>query len=271
MAGFQMVKPSAVQVIAAEVVASRRVSRSIVRVTVGGEGIEHFSPMGFDQWFRLFLPRDEQESLRLPTATSGLWYVQYLATPKARRPWVRNYTVRDARPADREIDIDFVAHEDGGPASAFALGASAGHPVGILDQGVGYNPRVPHDWTLVVADETGLPAVAGICASLPDDARGLAIVELPHAADIQDFSVPVGVEIRWAARDEHGAAPHAIPGRLALDVLKRADLPSGEVYAYVVGESSLVTGARRHLVNERGVPKANVDFIGYWRHGRAAA
>ncbi|MNW69492.1 Siderophore-interacting protein [compost metagenome] len=62
-----------------------------------------------------------------------------------------------------------------------------------------------------------------------------------------------------------------VPGRLALDVLKRADLPSGDVYAYVVGESSLVTGARRHLVNDRGVPKAHVDFIGYWRHGRAAA
>ena len=28
---------------------------------------------------------------------------------------------------------------------------------------------------------------------------------------------------------------------------------------------SLATGTRRHLVNERGVPKANITFCGYWK------
>mgnify|MGYP001507664586 FL=1 len=171
------VKPQDAHVVTLSVVGRERVSPNVVRVTLGGDELDLFTPLGFDQWFRLFLPREDQDALRLPTRASGLWYVQYLATPKARRPWVRNYTVRAVRPGLRELDVDFVVHGDAGPASSFALSAEPGDRVGLLDQGIGYHPRVPHDWTLLVADETGLPAVAGICESLPDDARGLAVVE----------------------------------------------------------------------------------------------
>ena len=277
MANFQTVRPADAHVLTLDVVGTKRVSPNVVRVTLGGEGMDHFTPMGYDQWFRLFLSRPDQDVLRLPTRSSGLWYVQYLATPRAKRPYVRNYTVRAVRADLRELDVDFVVHGDEGPASRFALTAEPGDRVGLLDQGVGYNPRVEHDWTLVVADETGLPAVAGICESLPDDARGLAVVEIPDAGDVQDFRVPDGVELRWVVRGDDAAvgtadaAHHALPGRLALDAVLGADLPAGPVYAYAVGESSLATGVRRHLVNDRGVPKTHVDFVGYWRHGHAAS
>jgi len=277
VANFQTVRPADAHVLTLDVVGTKRVSPNVVRVTLGGEGMDHFTPMGYDQWFRLFLSRPDQDVLRLPTRSSGLWYVQYLATPRAKRPYVRNYTVRAVRADLRELDVDFVVHGDEGPASRFALTAEPGERVGLLDQGVGYNPRVEHDWTLVVADETGLPAVAGICESLPDDARGLAVVEIPDAGDVQDFRVPDGVELRWVVRGDDAAAGtadaahHALPGRLALDTVLGADLPAGPVYAYAVGESSLATGVRRHLVNDRGVPKTHVDFVGYWRHGHAAS
>ncbi|MCB7137983.1 siderophore-interacting protein [Cellulosimicrobium marinum] len=267
MANYKMVKPTDAHVLTLDVVRTERVSPNVVRVTLGGEGMAHFTPMGFDQWFRLFLTRPDQDALRLPTRSSGMWYVQYLATPKAQRPHVRSYTVRAVRPVQGELDVDFVVHGDEGPASRFALTAEPGERVGLLDQGIAYNPRVAHDWTLVVADETGMPAVAGICASLPDDARGLAIVEIPDAADAQDFRVPAGVELRWVVRGDH----HAPPGRLALETVEKADLPSEPVYAYAVGESTLATGVRRHLVNDRGVPKTHIDFVGYWRHGHAAS
>lgn len=272
---FRVRKPVDPHVTVAEVVRTKQVSPHMVRVTLGGLG--RFTPVGHDQWFRLFLPRPGQDALRLPTRTSEWgWYLQYLATPRAQRPWVRSYTVRAARPDLHEIDVDFVLHADDdghtGPASAFAMTARAGDRVGILDQGTGYNPRHEHDWTLLVGDETALPAVAGVCESLPDDARGLAIVEVPTADDRQEFRVPAGVELRWVARDElPGAGGHDVPGRAALAVLRDVDLPEGVAYALAAGESGLATGVRRHLVNERGVPKAHVDFVGYWRHGRAAA
>jgi NADPH-dependent ferric siderophore reductase len=27
---------------------------------------------------------------------------------------------------------------------------------------------------------------------------------------------------------------------------------------------------RRHLTGDRGIPKADIAFIGYWRHGRSS-
>lgn len=269
-------------VVMAEVVNTKRVTPSMMRVTLGGAELAQFTPVGYDQWFRLFLPRVGQDMLRLPTRTSGLWYAEYLTTPKARRPWVRNYTVRAARPDLNEIDVDFVLHagadeapgdtaEHGsGPGAGFAQAADRGMQVGILDQGAAYNPRHPHDWTLLVTDESGLPAVAGICESLPDDASGLAVIEVPTAADKQQFRAPSGVELRWVVRSDDD--PHAVPGQVALAELRGLDLTGlgTEVYAFTVGESALATGARRHLVNECGVPKTHVDFVGYWRHGRSS-
>ncbi|GGQ49415.1 siderophore-interacting protein [Couchioplanes azureus] len=264
--GYKPRKPVDPRVLLVEVLRTERVSPNVIRVTVGAEG---FTPQGYDQWFRLFLPRQGQDHLRLPTRTSSLWYAQYLATPKAQRPWVRTYTARAVRPETGELDIDFVVHmePDGtsGPAATFARTARPGARVGVLDQGVAYHPRHPHAWTLLVTDETGMPAVAGICASLPDDAQGVAIVEIPAEADRQDFRVPAGVDLRWVVRgpDEH------VPGRAALAALRAADLPATPVYAFLAGESSLATGARRHLVEDRKVPRQHVDFIGYWRHGHA--
>ncbi|GAA4701028.1 NADPH-dependent ferric siderophore reductase, contains FAD-binding and SIP domains [Promicromonospora umidemergens] len=277
-------------VVMADVVNTKRVTPNMMRVTLGGDELAQLTPVGYDQWFRLFLPRAGQDMLRLPTRTSGLWYAEYLTTPKARRPWVRNYTVRAARPDLNEIDVDFVLHagpddapgdtaEHGpggasthgsGPGAGFAQAAEPGLRVGILDQGISYDPRHAHDWTLLVADESGLPAVAGICESLPEDARGIAVIEVPTAGDKQEFRAPSGVELRWVVRSD--GDPHAVPGQAALAELRGLDLAGlgTEVYAFTVGESSLATGARRYLVNECGVPKAYVDFVGYWRHGRSA-
>ncbi|MFY1637083.1 siderophore-interacting protein [Solwaraspora sp. WMMB335] len=273
MANYKMRKPVDPHVLMVEVVGTKRISPHVIRMTVGGDGLTQFTPLGFDQWMRLFLARDGQEGLRLPTRSSNLWYAQYLATPRVKRPHVRSYTVRAFRADLREMDIDFVVHADAdgtsGPAAMFATSARPGDQVGILDQGVGFNPRHEHDWTLLVADETGLPAVAGICQALPAGARGLAIVEIPAASDRQDFPVPPGIQLIWVDR-EGTSKPDEVPGRLALDALRAAQLPDGTVYGYLVGESALATGARRYLVTERGIPKNHVDFVGYWRHGHAA-
>ncbi|MFD8565909.1 SIP domain-containing protein [Streptomyces sp. NPDC059639] len=42
-------------------------------------------------------------------------------------------------------------------------------------------------------------------------------------------------------------------------------LPEGPLYVWVVGESGLVTGLRRHWVTQ-GAPKDHIKFYGYWKH-----
>nr|MDT0666296.1 SIP domain-containing protein [Micromonospora sp. DSM 115978] len=83
----------------------------------------------------------------------------------------------------------------------------------------------------------------------------------------QEISVPSGVRVHWLSRDD----PDARPGELAPATATAAELPQqgSDTYAFVVGESSMVTSLRRHLVDERAVPKENIAFGGYWRYGTA--
>lgn len=42
-----------------------------------------------------------------------------------------------------------------------------------------------------------------------------------------------------------------------------------DLYAWIAGESAMVTGLRRHLVKEMGIDRRQVCFMGYWRRGVA--
>ena len=42
-----------------------------------------------------------------------------------------------------------------------------------------------------------------------------------------------------------------------------------DTYAWIAGESWLVKALRRSLVNELGLERAQVAFMGYWREGVA--
>lgn len=251
--------------VTAEVVRTERVTPHMVRVTLGGGDLERFEFKGFDQWFRLAIPVSDASSLdRMPDRFGLGGYVKYLTLPKDTRPVVRNYTVRAHRADPAEIDVDFVVHGTDGVAAPWAVRANPGDRVAFIDQGCGFQP-VACDWTLLVADESGLPAVAGVLRDLPRHTLGHAIIELFDEADRQQLGEPDGVTVHWVTR-----VPDAAPGSSALPALRDLEFPVGSVYAFAVGESAVATGARRHLVAERGVPKSSVTFSGYWKVGRVA-
>jgi len=272
----RLVKPETQGLVHLTVLRTERLAPHWMRVTLGGGEIDRFRPMGYDQWFRLFLPLGGDECLVcLPAKANKMFgYLQYLRIPVGVRPVMRNYTVRAFRPAtastDAEIDVDFVLHgsaADGtaGPASRWAESCRAGESVVVIDEGLTFNPDRGTDRVVLVADETGLPATAGICASLPSHATGLALVEVGAADDALDFPHPAGVSVRPIVRG------HDVrPGTLALQTLRDATLPDAPFHAYVVGEQALATEGRRHLVGERGVSKDLVSFCGYWRVGAAS-
>lgn len=244
----------------ANVARSERVTPHMVRVTLTGDDLRRFDYRGFDQWFRLAVPVDDHARFdNLPDKFDTRSYLRYLVLPRSTRPVIRNYTVRAFRPADLELDIDFVCHGTAGVAGPWAESVEPGTEVAFIDQGCGWAP-VPADWSLLVADESGLPAVLGILRDMPRDAVGHAIVELIDAADAQDVDAPAGMTLHWVSRAEGGTA---------LDRLRSLDWPTGTPYAFAVGESKIATGARRYLVGERGVPKENVTFCGYWKAGKA--
>ena len=247
-------------------------SPNFVRVTFDDLDADHFEFIGYDQWFRLILPLEGQERPVFPQPEPGgrLWEAYY-AMPDEVRPIVRNYTVRRGWPDRNAIEVDFVVHGDDGPATRWARRVEPGAVVGIIDQGAMFEPRGDADWFLSVADETGLPAVAGIIETMPADARHMAFVETPSAADRQPLAVPNG-SIQWFHRDEPGSAGHvaAVDSERLQKAVESAVFPEGRVQVFIAGESSMVRAVRRHLVSVRGVPKEWVTFCGYWKHPQTA-
>lgn len=259
----KFIKPATCAFLTPEVVAAKRISPSFVRVTIGGPALREFRPMGFDQWFRLFLPNNGV--LRLPTTTKNLW-AQYMNMSPDTQPLVRNYTVREYRTEGLfsdgpELDVDFVRHADAngelGPAAAWADSARPGDELAILDEGIIYQPPRNASWQLLAGDETALPAILGILRDAPRDLRAQVFLEIPEHDDTQETYAPEGVTITWLPRDEKAPT--------ALEAVQNAELPQGQGYAFLAGGQQLVTELRRHLVHDRGFGKRSVTFTGYWR------
>ncbi|MGB4136838.1 MAG: siderophore-interacting protein, partial [Microbacterium sp.] len=205
MSYSKMVKPESAELLRLTVLRSERLSRGWIRVTFGDGDIDRFRPMGYDQWFRLFLPVSGEAALqRVPAKANGmLGYLAFLRIPDGERPVMRNYTVREFRPSTpergAELDVDFVLHGSAaagtaGPASRWAELCRPGEHVLVLDEGLTFNPERGTDRVVLVGDETALPAIAGICASLPATASGVAIVEVPTQEDAREFAHPTGVD-----------------------------------------------------------------------------
>ncbi|MBE1492951.1 NADPH-dependent ferric siderophore reductase [Amycolatopsis lexingtonensis] len=257
-------RPKTRRMLTLEVRANTAPSPSFRTITLGGPDLADLEPAGHDQAVRLFFPRAGQDRLRMPTPDNEGWMAEVLMLPKSRRPWVRNYTIRRARPG--EIDIEFALHDGDAPAASWARRARPGDPAGVFDLGVSYLPPPGVPWQLLAGDESAVPAILAILDHAPAGLVAEVFLEVPSAADVREVEVPAGVRVRWLPR----ARAEDRPGELALSALVAADLPPGPAYAWVAGEAALATGARRHLVRERGWAKGDIAFLGYWRQGRAA-
>jgi NADPH-dependent ferric siderophore reductase len=260
-----------------QVVRTRRLGPSLVRITFAGADLVAFASHGRDQSLSLFLPHPGQTEPAVPYELGDGWWQGWRELPDDERAVMRSYTLRALRPDARgrtsEIDIDFVLHGvepdaevPAGPASRWASGAAAGDRVVLLGPAVEDNRairfRPPADTDLVVlwADETALPAASAILESLPPGTRARAWLEVQHAEDIQDLFVTAEAEITWLVRDD--GSP------MAVDAVRAAELPPAEnPYAWIAGESGCVKEMRRHLVRERGIDRRRVTFVGYWRRG----
>ncbi|KOV59251.1 siderophore-interacting protein [Streptomyces sp. MMG1121] len=256
-----------------QVVRTRRLGPSLVRVTFGGSDLCEFQSLGRDQSLSLFLPHPGQSEPAVPLELGDGWWQGWRELPDDVRAVMRSYTLRALRRDPDEIDIDFALHglEPGtgtpaGPASRWAARATAGDRVLVLGPALADNRairfRPPEDTTLVVVwgDETAVPAATAILESLPAGTRARAWLEVPHAGDIQDVRTEADAEITWLVR--HDGSP------MAVDAVRAARLPLCErPYVWIAGESGQVKALRRHFVGERGVDRRRVTFVGYWRQG----
>ncbi|MEH0934820.1 siderophore-interacting protein [Micromonospora psammae] len=252
----------------ARVLAARRIGASLIRVTFGGEELADFAGGGRDQSVSLFLPHPGQPEPVLPLDAGEDWYAHWRAADPAVRAVMRSYTISGQRPERSEVDIDFVHHGETGPASRWAGRARPGDRVVLLgpavadNRSVCFRPPPGTEHVLLAADETALPAAAGILAWLPAGTTVRAWLEVPSAADIRELPTRASAELRWLVR---GSTPPG--GGPLVEAVRAARLPAGIPYAWIAGESATVRAVRRHLVAERGLDRRRVTFAGYWRRG----
>ncbi|MFE6979681.1 siderophore-interacting protein [Streptomyces griseus] len=248
------------------VTGAERITPRTARVTFTGDALPGLLEDRPDQQMKLCLPR-EGRSVRegmLPERDAddpyGMrWYEAFLAIPEAERPWLRGFTVRSYDRERNLMAVDFVLHGEDGPASRWGAAARAGDVLGMVGPSSLYARPLPAARRMLLAgDESALPAIATVLEALPAGTEAVVYAEVADAAEERELpSAAGGAEVRWVHRDRGGSLVDAVRDA-------GADL-DGVDAAWVAGEASAVRALRRHLVEDRRLPKAAVEFSGYWR------
>ncbi|RUB61700.1 siderophore-interacting protein [Pseudomonas aeruginosa] len=282
-----------------------QLSPALTRFVFGGPEVAEMKTLAADQRIKIFFPDASGQPPSLPGGSE--WYQAYRSVEPARRPPMRTYTIRALRAEQEEVDVEFVLHGENGPASAWATYARIGDRLQLAapnrqygDDPGGYEWKPPAGvrHILLIADETALPAVAGILEELAGEAEPPvveAFLEVPGEADILDLPAIPAARLHWLPR--HQAGIHSRNGERMIEAARQARLPerevaggaaqeledidideeilwelaspeSGSFYAWVAGESAAVMAIRRYLVQERGIDKRHLTLMGYWRLGK---
>jgi NADPH-dependent ferric siderophore reductase len=289
-----------------EVARSERLGPTFVRVTFTGECLRTFGAGGVDQRIKLLLPQPGRTVADIPSGPSWYAAWQEMPPerrPTMRTYTVRTHRPEVAE-LDIDFVLHGAAGGHGGPASAWAAKVRPGDTAALVGPdrpgsgrmwGCAWSPPETARRLIIAGDETAVPAVASIIESLPPQARGVVCVEVPTAGDRQDWDVPDRVEVRWLVRrDSTGAAPHGSlleaavtevltelcgpntypagpgPEDVDPDTATLWDVPdwsTGELYAWLAGEATVIKRLRRLMINDFGITRTAVAFMGYWRQG----
>ncbi|MGD8193488.1 siderophore-interacting protein [Herbiconiux sp. P18] len=249
----------------ARVVRIQQLSPCFRRVTFSGPEFDSFGTAGLDQRIKIVLPHADGSygdcGWHDPEVlAAGTWYQRWRELPDAERNPFRTYTVRALRPAERELDVDFVVHdapdaagthapgdhtaahsaetpagdsaEHAGPAAAWLARAAVGDELVIVGPddlsadyrlGLDWHPGEAVDY-LLAGDETAAPAICAILESLPAGTRAHAFIEVPCADDAQPVQTAADGSVTWVARDQGGVLQHEV--RRWLDSHREAIAPA---------------------------------------------
>jgi NADPH-dependent ferric siderophore reductase len=255
-----MAEMSSIRTFLTEVVAVEDVHPHLRRITFGGGDLATFSPLGPDTFLYVLLPPPGRTEL---TIDQGFTWESVERMPEADRPVGAYYTLRAWRPERAELDMLFVLHGDTGPASAWAQRARPGDPVALWGPRQAFEPPADTDWYLLVADETGLPAVARILESLPPGTTARVFAEVASPDERQPLPEAPTYDVAWLYR---GGAEAGTTTLLA-DAVRAMPWPGGTPYVWGGGESRALTRVRSYVRKEVGLARERVSLVAYWRHG----
>ncbi|WP_112134321.1 SIP domain-containing protein [Glycomyces dulcitolivorans] len=254
-----------------EVVGVQDLTPGMRRITLAGDQLGDFTSAngfpqaafdstGFDDDIRLVFRYPGHAEPVLPVQKE-----QGLDLPRDPRPLSRIYTVRRWDAESGRLDVDFVKHGIG-VGTTWAYRAQVGDRIHFFGPSVSRELPQDADWLLVAGDDAALPAIARLLDELPEDASAQVFIEVAEEAHRQELRELPGVEVRWLVRDGAEAGKS-----LLVEAVRNCEWRGGRPFAWVAGENAAVRDLRRHLVEDQGMPKEDVEFIGYWRRGEVVA
>lgn len=240
----------------ARVLGSTQISAHLIRVTMQVEGT-YASTRIPDEYIRVLIP-PQGATLALPSIDDK-WNITY--AEGAVEPDFRVYTIADFRIVDGQAQIDVeVALHDEGIGSDWAKNCRAGDEVGVIEPHGLYAAPADVGWQLLVADITGLPAVARILRELAPGQRADVHMVLTDPDDEMVLPSAAEVSVTWEVVGKVTDLCEA----LAAAVTSR-DLPHDDRYVWFAGEARASRAVRRHLRRELKWPQTDFYTCGYWQ------
>lgn len=270
----------------------------LITVTLGGPALEGFEIEQPGASIRVLLPSPGDQSLTMPT-----WNGNEFLLADGRRPGIRTLTPRRFDAERRELDIEVVVH-DRGLASDWAQSVAPGAPAAVSGPGRGYVVDRSCRTYLLGGDETAIPAISQLLEALPDESSVQVGIEIAHPDARLELPGHPRATVTWcerpggdAARPDHpdqtpdnvrhSESPErrqpsatgderydAHPGHDAaigvglLAWIRETEL-SPDTRVWVAGEAAAVQRIRRHLFEERALPRSQATVRGYWKYGRS--
>ncbi|MEQ2026895.1 siderophore-interacting protein [Xenorhabdus szentirmaii] len=287
------------------------VSPSILRCVFQGDDVDQMQRHAPDQRIKLLLP--QPDSVKLNFGDENDWYRGYQSIPKEQRPLMRTYTIRELRTEKKEMDVEFVLHDHHSPVSNWLSQVQSGDLLQVVAprreqqdgmegsgkkgngiEGCEWKPSPQVRQSLLIADETALPAALGILEQLAEDDAPpyvQAFFEVPVTEDCVNLDHFTFADIFWLPRDgqekyEHGerlveaVRQHVvIPESANIQMQSTIEEASSEdklweraenennpnsFYAWVAAESSTVKKLRHYLILERHLDRSTINFMAYW-------
>jgi len=232
------------------------VSPRLVRVMLEGTELAGMTVSEPAASVRLLLPSPSGE-LVMPA-----WNGNEFLLPDGTRPGIRTFTPRRVGPQDDGLEVDVVVH-DAGLASGWARQAAPGDVAAVSGPGRGYMVDGDAAAFLLAGDETAVPAIAQLLELLPGSARVHVCIEIAHGDARVALPAHPQATVEWGE-----LADGARPGDALVDAVVHAE-PAPGTRIWVAGEAAAVQRIRRHLFEERDVPRTDATIRGYWKHGRS--
>ena len=240
-----------------EVVSTERLTPQLVRVVLGGAGLEGFeAPQSADAYLNCFFLPDEAPY----SAPFDVDEVRSL--PREQRPFPRRITVRSWDPDRRELTLDIAVHGEVGYAGRWALHAKPGDRLQFRGPADGYSPDPDADSYLFVGDESALPAIAVCAARVPAGKPVTVVAEVEDVTGEIPLDSPGVLSVHWI----HRSGRDDLDDLLA-DSVAALPRPHGRVSAFVHGEAAATRAVRRVLLQNEIVHPDDLSCSPYWRRG----